>query len=126
MTGLQKSILSLMKDRRGHFTAEELLAELRKTHPSASLATVYRNLDIFTGEGAIRKIPIADGKNVYEGNVAPHEHAVCARCGRISDFTIPGLRPLAERYYGGEIIGLDLIVKCICEQCRAETRQDRN
>ena len=118
MTSLQKSMLSLLKDGAGHFTAESVLAELRKEHPSASLATVYRNLDIFTREGRIRKVAIADRYSVYEGNLVPHEHAVCAKCGKVSDFAIPNFSELIAENVNGEIIRVDLSVKYICEECK--------
>jgi Fe2+ or Zn2+ uptake regulation protein len=121
MTGLQKAMLSLLKNRPGHFTAESVLAELRKERPSASLATVYRNLDIFTREGQIRKVPIPDGYSVYEGNLIPHEHAVCVRCGKVSDLTVPNFSRLIAENVKGEIIGVDLSVRYICEECQNTT-----
>jgi Fur family ferric uptake transcriptional regulator/Fur family peroxide stress response transcriptional regulator len=121
MTSLQKSMLSLLQNRVGHFTAESVLAELRKEHPSASLATVYRNLDIFTREGRIRKVVIPERNSVYEGNLIPHEHAVCAQCGKVSDFTIPNFAELIAENVNGEIIRVDLSVKYICEECKNTT-----
>jgi Fur family ferric uptake transcriptional regulator/Fur family peroxide stress response transcriptional regulator len=121
MTSLQKSMLSLLKGRSGHFTAESVLTELRKEHPSASLATVYRNLDIFTRERRIRKVPIPEGQSVYEGNMIPHEHAVCAKCGKVSDFTIPRFSELIAENVNGEIVSIDVSVKHICGECQNTT-----
>ena len=121
MTSLQKSMLSLLKERQGHFTAESVLAELRKEHSSASLATVYRNLDIFTRGEQIRKVPIPDGQSVYEGNLIPHEYAVCAICGKVSDFTVPNFSEMIAENVNGKIISIDVSVKYICEGCQNTT-----
>ncbi|MDR0936719.1 MAG: transcriptional repressor [Oscillospiraceae bacterium] len=119
MSVLQDAMLSLLKNIRigEHFTAEQILRELRAAHFSVSLATVYRNLGIFTSEGRIRRVSVAGGPKFYEGNVLPHDHAVCLRCGRISDFALPGLLDLVSENLKGEIISADLTVNYICRDC---------
>jgi len=118
MTSLQNRMLTLLKEKHGHFTAENILADLRTTHPTAAIATVYRNLDIFVRDGKVRKIPIDGGKNVYEGNIAPHEHAICTKCGALFDFAIPNFSALIAENVNGDVIDVELNVKFICEKCR--------
>jgi Fe2+ or Zn2+ uptake regulation protein len=120
MSRLQAAVYALLRNNRGHFTAEQILIELRREHPTASLATVYRTLDIFTREGKIRRVLVPDGSGCYEGNLAPHDHAVCVHCGRITDFTVPGLAKLTASNIDGELVSLDLIVKYVCSACMAK------
>jgi Fe2+ or Zn2+ uptake regulation protein len=126
MTSLQKSMLSLIKGSRRHFTAEDVLAGLRSEYPTVSIATVYRNLDIFTRKGQIKKITIADGKSICEGNLLPHEHTICVKCGKISDFSVPNLTDIIAYSVAGEVVSFDLIVQNICAECQAAAKNPQS
>jgi Fe2+ or Zn2+ uptake regulation protein len=119
-------MLLLIKNNAGHFTAEDILIRLRENFPTASLATVYRNLDIFTREGKIRRVAIVDYPKFYESNLNPHDHAICLHCGRVSDITIPGLKQLTADSVQGEIVSLDLNVTYICRECSEEANRGKN
>jgi Fe2+ or Zn2+ uptake regulation protein len=123
---LQDSMLSLIKNNEGHFVAEDILIRLRENFPTVSLATVYRNLDKFTREEKIRRVAIVGCPGFYEGNLNPHDHAVCLRCGRVADITIPGLKQLAADSIQGEIVSLDLNVNYICRKCLEEANGEKN
>jgi Fur family ferric uptake transcriptional regulator/Fur family peroxide stress response transcriptional regulator len=122
MSVLQDATLSLLKNTAGHFTAEQILRELRAADLSVSLATVYRTLGIFTAEGKIRRVSVSGGPKYYEGNILPHEHAVCLDCGKVSDLTLPGLADLVAAKLQGEIISTDLTVSYICRDCAEQRR----
>ncbi|MDR3149224.1 MAG: transcriptional repressor [Oscillospiraceae bacterium] len=126
MTSLQKSTLSLIKGSRGHFTAEDVLAGLRSEYPTVSIATVYRNLDIFTREGQIKKITVADSKSIYDGNLLPHEHTICVKCGKISDFPAPNLIDIIADSIAGEVVSFDLIVQNICAECQPAAKNPQS
>ncbi|MDR0840087.1 MAG: transcriptional repressor [Christensenellaceae bacterium] len=118
MSVLQTSMLAILKENRGHFTAGQILTLLRKTFPTASLATVYRNLDIFTREGKIRRVALADSPKYYEMNLAPHGHAVCLHCGQVVDLMAPEeLSGLIAGSLQGKLLSTDLTVHYICKRC---------
>jgi Fe2+ or Zn2+ uptake regulation protein len=66
-------------------------------------------------------VPISDRQSVYEGNLIPHEHAFCAKCGKVSDFTIPDFSEFIAENVNGEVISIDVSVKYICEECQNTT-----
>jgi Fe2+ or Zn2+ uptake regulation protein len=117
MSKIQRALLALLQNSNRHFTAEQILAALRENHPTVSLATVYRTLDIFTRQGKIRRVSIADSPKFYEGNMNPHGHAVCLHCGQVRDLTVPGLSELMSESVRGEIVSLDLTVNFVCQDC---------
>lgn len=117
MSVIQKALLRLVQNSGRHMTAENILSELRETHPSASLATVYRNLDIFTRTGQIRRVAIQDNPKFYEGNMSPHHHAACVHCGRVVDLAAEGLSELVAESIEGEIVSLDLTANIVCKDC---------
>jgi Fe2+ or Zn2+ uptake regulation protein len=115
-------MLAILRENPGHFTAEQLLAMLRRTHHRASPATVYRNLDIFTREGKIRRVALADSPKFFEGNLTPHDHAVCLHCGQVTDLiALKGLSELVAGNIQGELISTDLTVNYICNDCAGKT-----
>lgn len=48
-------------------------------------ATVYRNLDLLTKEGILRKVNVKEGISSYEINHADdnHQHFICTKCDKI-------------------------------------------
>ncbi len=117
MTRVQEAILNIVMDTGGHLTAEQVLALAKKIHPTASASTVYRNLNLFAGVGKIRRIQRAASADYYERNLAPHDHAYCVKCGRISDVTIPDLKDFLAKNFEYPILSFDLLVNYVCPEC---------
>jgi len=89
MTAQRKAILDALRKLKTHPTADELYEVLKKQIPRISLATVYRNLELLSDAGLIKRLdPGADRKRRYDANVEPHFHVRCTVCGRIGDVKI--------------------------------------
>lgn len=117
MTKIQESIFQIIARSNGHMTANQVLALARQIHPSVSLSTVYRNLNIFADAGKIRRIIRANGADYYERNLIPHDHAYCEKCGRVSDFVIPDLKDFLARNFEHPIVSFELLVNYVCPEC---------
>lgn len=81
----REAILECLRGTKCHPTAEWVYEELKKEHPNMSVATVYRNLAQLKEAGMIRSMGIVSGYEHFDGNVEPHSHVVCSKCGRIED-----------------------------------------
>jgi Fur family peroxide stress response transcriptional regulator len=90
-------IRSWIRDTDTHPTAAEIHAALLPEMSSLSLGTVYRNLEVLVAAGEVDEVPSAVGAARYDGNVEPHHHFDCERCGRILDVEIPVNRGLTRR-----------------------------
>ncbi len=117
MTKIQESICRIVLESDDHVTAEQVLAAVKKEHPTVSLSTTYRNLNIFADTGRIRRIQRAIGADYYERNLDPHDHAYCVRCGKIMDIKIPELKGILERSFPYPILSFDLLVNYVCPAC---------
>ena len=62
-----------------------------------SLGTVYRNLEVLVADGDIHQVPSSKSATRYDGNLEPHHHFHCERCGQIVDIDLPVPRGLAKR-----------------------------
>ena len=69
-----------------HPSAETLFQRLRKTLPTLSLDTVYRTLSTFEDHNLVSRIQTAESQARFEAKMEPHHHAICNKCGKISDF----------------------------------------
>lgn len=116
-TKQRELILAVTRQACSHPTAEELFRELRLEMPSISLATVYRNLNLLAEHGLIRKLTMS-GADRFEGNMQPHDHVVCTKCGRVFDLKLPSevLSDLTAAS-GMTITGYSLIASGICPHC---------
>ncbi|MGB0680509.1 MAG: Fur family transcriptional regulator [Polyangiales bacterium] len=72
----------------GHWSIEELLAEVRKADAKVGYATVYRTLKLLAASGVAQTRHFGDGVTRYE--LAPedehHDHIICLDCGAIVEF----------------------------------------
>ncbi len=70
-----------------HPTADWVYDKVRKTMPSISLGTIYRNLKQLQEEGEIKAIN--DGSLIrYDRNTMSHNHLKCSECGTLIDIEL--------------------------------------
>lgn len=69
----------------GHPTADEVLAQVRRSFPMVSRATVYNTLKLFVDKGLLRTCQFEGGATVYDPNVERHHHFIDEATGAIHD-----------------------------------------
>ena len=72
-----------------HPTADELYSRLSPMMPTLSKTTVYNTLRLFVEKGAAQMLTIDGRQACFDGDVRPHAHFFCKRCGRIFDLSLP-------------------------------------
>jgi Fur family ferric uptake transcriptional regulator len=85
MTRQRKVILEELRNVDTHPSAEEVYAMVRKRLPRVSLGTIYRNLEILSTSGEIRRIDSGGNLKRFDGNATGHYHIRCLRCDRLVD-----------------------------------------
>ncbi|HEY6006281.1 MAG TPA: Fur family transcriptional regulator [Anaeromyxobacter sp.] len=68
-----------------HPSAERVFAEVCSRVPMISRATVYNTLNLFVEKKLLRQLVLAEGKVVFDPNVAPHHHFIDEPSGAIHD-----------------------------------------
>lgn len=82
----------------GHFEADELAFRLRKKGSRISRATVYRTLPLLVKAGLLNRVIHGEKHQHYEPIHAEreHDHLICLRCGKITEFQNRALKKLEE------------------------------
>ena len=116
----REAILEALILRHDHPTADTLYRALREDLPHISLGTVYRNLNLLTELGKIRKIRSDSGIEHYDAETHEHYHLVCRSCGKVLDLPMEAIRDLdrlAEQGGVGTVEGHALVFYGRCAEC---------
>ena len=105
-----------------HPTIDDVYQALTKTYDHLSKTTVYNTLRLFSDRKAALMLTIDDHRVCYDGNVTPHVHFYCRRCGRVIDlFEEPAPSLPHDIIIGGNIVQEEqLYYKGICAECAAK------
>ncbi|MBD5416171.1 MAG: transcriptional repressor [Desulfovibrio sp.] len=121
MTRQRAEILAELRKAKTHPTAEEIHAKVRRALPRISLGTVYRNLELLAQAGEILRFEGGGHGRRFDGDVSPHLHVRCVRCGRVADVCGPAPAPALEGLSaaGFAILGARIELDGLCESCAA-------
>ena len=129
MTHQRRVILEKVKAADPHATVDDIYHAVRKSLPRISLGTIYRNLDILSEQGLIRKVGRPSIQMRFESNMEHHFHVRCLNCDRIEDIH-PGDLSCLDRAVtsdtGFHITGYDLEFYGLCPNCQESKRQSGN
>ena len=128
MTQQRQIILEAVRRLHSHPTADEVFLRVRKKLPRISMGTVYRNLDILSRTGIIKKIETSSPQMRFDGKTEDHYHITCMVCGSIQDVPAEekdhNLKKL-EKALGTttdySILGHNLEFIGLCSNCRRES-----
>lgn len=103
-----------------HPSADTVYAMVRKELPNISLGTVYRNLNLLSEQGALRKISMPSVSDHFDGRLEEHFHALCQRCGSVYDVEAPEIEELAGKLRnsnGFQVTGCHMYFTGVCAEC---------
>jgi Fur family ferric uptake transcriptional regulator/Fur family peroxide stress response transcriptional regulator len=72
-------------EEHGHMSIDDIYSQVITTHPSLSLATVYKNIILMLENSVLTEVPITGKKSKYELAKDDHIHLVCTECGDVED-----------------------------------------
>lgn len=118
MTPQREVILDEMGKYKGHPTADALYERIKKKLPHISLATVYRNLEILSEAGMIKKLEISGRQKRFDRQLEHHHHICCVQCHRIDNLKVETVSPEAAAEIGYRISGCRIEFFGICPDCQ--------
>ena len=120
LTRQREAILTVIRNREDHPTANEIFQAARLTLPGLSYATVYNSLRFLKEAGLILEIQFGDGASRYDRETGRHDHAICNCCGKLVDFELPQAADLmrsAARKSKFRPASVHLTLRGICPDC---------
>ena len=118
----REAILDCIANTEVHPSAEWIYARLKPEIPDLSIATVYRNLNLFKEEGAVMSVATVNGLERFDANTAPHVHFICECCDSIIDMPLmevpEELMETAANQLKASVTGCSLTFTGICNKCR--------
>lgn len=119
----REAIKAFLMDNPDHPTADEIYMAIRERYPNISLATVYRNLNLLTETGELRKMSYLSGPDHFDYDTSAHPHFVCRDCGRVYDMPLERIEVLEKTAEGkgpGRIDAHELVFYGSCNACLAK------
>lgn len=126
MTHQRELILDELNRSKVHPTADELFERIRKKLPRISLATVYRNLEILSEAGLIKKLEISGRQKRFDWDPQAHDHVYCIQCHRVDNIPtpvspVPTVGPMHDQGY--QVTGCRIEFFGLCPKCQQPTDQ---
>lgn len=106
-----------------HLSVEEIQRMLRDRGERVGTATIYRTLELLAQSGLVRAHEFGEGFRRYEAMPADtrHEHLICTRCGRVTEFTNESLErilPIVADEHAFQHQRHRVEIYGICRECR--------
>lgn len=123
MTDQRRTILEELEKTHEHPNASDLYERVKKRLPHISLGTVYRNLEILSSEGMVKKLDVPSGQMRFDAAMHAHNHIRCISCGKVEDIFMSsdaGLDPIiiqASKVSGYQQAGCTIDLFGICPDC---------
>lgn len=113
----REAVIEFLKSTTTHPTAYDVYEKIRESYPNISLGTVYRNLALLASEGDILELSGANGQAHFDGNVSPHSHFFCQKCGKIYD-VFDDEYPIPPSLGGKDVKTVSIAYYGVCEACK--------
>lgn len=125
ITPQRLAVIEYLKKGPGHFTANDVYKEIKKTIPTITLATVYNILKAFADVRCINSFDV-DGTTWFENEVELHANLMCKVCGNIVDVKIDKgkLLDLLRENSDADFENITLFVRGVCPDCKAKEKQE--
>jgi Fe2+ or Zn2+ uptake regulation protein len=120
VTSSRRSLMRALFTAKGHLTAEELAAQLKRDLPDIHMSTIYRNLDELERLGVVVHSHFGHGPATYHLATSIHGHFVCEECGRLieaPDALFDGLAKKARSEFGFTIDPHHFAMLGRCSDC---------
>ena len=128
-TSERYAILDAVYDIGGHFSLDELGAELEARNFRVSRATLYNTMRLFIELRLVVRHRFI-GQTKYEACYAneDHIHQICTVCGKVTEIESPEIADAIKetKLYRFRKDGFSLYIYGICSRCQAAISRQRN
>jgi len=123
ITHQRLEIFKELLNSEDHPSVEKIYSRLTPKLSSISLDTVYRTLTTLEQYGLVSRVQTMESQARFEGRMDDHHHAICKKCGDITDFywKFPDKASLPDEILNwGRIVKKSLTLHGLCGKCIQE------
>lgn len=84
-SAVRNTIHSYLLSTKAHPSVEMIYSDLKKSDPSISIASIYRNLRQLEVIGYVVKVATVSGHERYDADTSDHVHFICDKCDAVLD-----------------------------------------
>jgi len=88
ITATRIAIMKSLENREDHPSAEQLFMELKPSHPTLSIATVYSTAQLLAKGSLLRILSIDEKKVYFDPRLEMHGHFMCKGCKHVFDIPV--------------------------------------
>jgi Fur family ferric uptake transcriptional regulator len=127
MSRQRKVILEVLERCENHPTADDIYLQVRKEIPRVSLGTVYRNLEILSSTGIVKRVQLSGSQMRFDTCTDDHGHIRCIECQRIDDLPFDPFNPCEneiQKRTGYKVVDRCVEFTGICPHCQGQNGED--
>jgi Fur family peroxide stress response transcriptional regulator len=116
------AICRIALNSRAHPSAQQVYHAVKKTHPTLSLATVYKTLEVLRDLDLVQEINFPKGQARFDCYMKPHINLICLKCGAITDLDDMTVEDITRKVAAAtkfKPTGQRMDVYGICQKCNA-------
>jgi Fur family peroxide stress response transcriptional regulator len=114
------AICRIALNSRAHPSALQVYDEVKKVHPTVSLATVYKTLEVLRDLELVQEINFSKGQARFDSYMKPHINLICLKCGSITDLDDVTVEEITRKVAAStrfKPTGQRMDVYGICQKC---------
>lgn len=118
VTNQRREIFKAVASSRQHPSAEAVFLAVRQKMANVSLDTVYRTLASLEQMNLLIRVGTPE-KERFDGDLRPHAHFICSRCGEVYDVFPPetSFDFVPPAISCGKIKGVNVQFRGVCKRC---------
>ena len=116
------AICRIALNSRVHPSAQQVYDEVKKIHPTVSLATVYKTLEVLRDLDLVQELNFSKGQARFDSYMQPHINLICLKCGTITDLDDKTVEDITQKVAAATKFnptGQRMDICGICRKCSA-------
>ena len=116
------AICRIALNSRAHPSVQQIYNQVKKIHPTVSLATVYKTLEVLRDLNLVQELNFPNGQARFDSYMNPHINLICVKCGDITDVDDDITKEFAKKVAAVTKFkpnGQRIDVYGICHKCNA-------
>ena len=114
------AICRIALNSRAHPSAQQVYDEVKKIHPTVSLATVYKTLKVLRDIDLMQEINFPKGQARFDSYMNPHINLICLKCCTITDIDDMTIKETTRKVAAARKFkptGQRIDIYGICQKC---------